>query len=119
MTTLNRRHFIRTGLGSLAFASMTTRQALAENPLAPKATHFPARAKNVIVLFMSGAPSHVDTFDYKPALIKNDGTSGGREGKMMAPRWEFKQRGESGLWISDLFPHLSKQADELCLLRGM
>ncbi len=119
MTNPNRRHFIRTGLGSLAFASMATRQALADSPLAPKDTHFPARAKNVIVLFMSGAPSHVDTFDYKPALIKNDGTSGGRAGKMMAPRWDFKQRGESGLWISDLFPHLSKQADELCLLRGM
>lgn len=118
MTSLNRRNFIQSGLGSLAFASMSTQEALANNPLAPKPTHHKARAKNVIVLFMSGAPSHVDTFDYKPALINNDGSGGGGR-NMMAPKWEFKQRGQSGLWISDLFPHLSQQADELCLLRGM
>ncbi|MEO0446956.1 MAG: DUF1501 domain-containing protein, partial [Verrucomicrobiota bacterium] len=118
MKNTSRRQFVRSGLGSLAFASMATRQALAENPLAPKPTHFQPRAKNVIVLFMPGAPSHVDTFDYKPALINHHGSSaGGRN--MMAPKWDFKQRGHSGLWISDLFPHLSKQADELCLLRGM
>ncbi|MEM0896642.1 MAG: DUF1501 domain-containing protein, partial [Verrucomicrobiota bacterium] len=109
MNTLTRRQALQTvssGLGSLAFASMATQQALAENPLAPQPTHFPARAKHVIMVFMSGAPSHVDTFDYKPALIKNDGSNGGPAGKMMAPKWEFRQRGESGLWISDLFPHL-------------
>lgn len=126
MTNINRRQAIQTistSLGSLAFAAMATGEALAEstsdNPLAPKETHFPARAKNVIMLFMNGAPSHVDTFDYKPQLIRNDDQSGGRAGKMMAPVSAFRQRGDSGLWISDLFPNVSRHADELCLLRGM
>ena len=61
----------------------------------------------------------MDTFDYKPQLIKADGQSGGRTGRMMAPGWAFQQRGRSGLWISDLFPNVSRHADELCLIRGM
>ncbi|MEM7396954.1 MAG: DUF1501 domain-containing protein, partial [Verrucomicrobiota bacterium] len=82
MSTMNRRQALQTlttGFGSLAFAAMTTRDALAEsptNPLAPRPTHFRARAKHVIMLFMNGAPSHVDTFDYKPELIRRSGTSG-------------------------------------------
>ncbi|MEM7454317.1 MAG: DUF1501 domain-containing protein [Planctomycetota bacterium] len=114
-----------TAIGSLAFASMLTSESLGgideTDPLAPKETHFPARAKSVIMLYMAGAPSHIDTFDYKPQLIRNDGRSGvGRQaGKLLAPPWEFRQRGESGLWISDLFPNVGEQADELCLLHGM
>ena len=126
MNTLNRREAMRTvatGLGSLAFSAMATSDSLSaqvsQNPLAPRDTHFAARAKHVILLFMNGAPSHVDTFDYKPALIKADGTAGGRTGRMMAPGWAFKKRGRSGLWISDLFPNVSQHADDLCLLRGM
>lgn len=127
MNKINRRQALGSltaGFGSLAFSAMATREALAEqpiNPLAPRKTHFAPRAKQVIMLFMSGAPSHLDTFDYKPQLIRNDGRSGvgRRNGKLLAPAWKFRQRGESGLWISDLFPSLSEQADELCLLRGM
>ena len=123
MTTINRRQAVQTlstGLGSLAFAAMTTGDSLAQdNPLAPKETHFPAKAKRVIVLFMNGAPSHVDTFDYKPDLVKADGQSSGRAGRMMGPISKFKRRGSSGLWISDLFPNVAEQADDLCLIRSM
>ncbi|MEM6779637.1 MAG: DUF1501 domain-containing protein [Planctomycetota bacterium] len=125
MTRINRRQSIQTistGLGSLAFAAMATNEALAErelaSPLAPRATHFEPRAKNVILLFMNGAPSHVDTFDYKPSLIRADGQSS-RRGRMMAPISRFRQRGQSGLWISDLFPNVADHADDLCLIRGM
>lgn len=125
MKRMNRRQALQTistSLGSLAFAAMAAGEALSEDkesPLGAKETHFPARAKRVIVLFMNGAPSHVDTFDYKPKLIKADGQSGGRVGRMMAPGWKFRRRGKSGLWISDLFPHVSQQADDLCLIRSM
>ena len=123
MTHINRRQAIQTiatGFGSIAFAAMATRDALAFNddPLAPKKAHFAPRAKNVIMLFMNGAPSHVDTFDYKPELIKADGKSGSN-GKMMGPIAKFKQRGKSGLWISDLFSNVAKHADDLCLIRSM
>lgn len=94
-----------------------------ENAWAPKATHFPAKAKRVIFLCMEGAPSHVDTFDYKPKLSKDDGKNmqGGRArfAKLLASPWKFAQHGDSGLWISELFPELAKSADELCLLNGM
>lgn len=122
---LNRRQALQTistSLGSLALAAMTTGETLAAspaNPLAPKTTHFPARAKRVIMLFMNGAPSHVDTFDYKPKLIQANGLDGEQSNRLMAPIAKFQQRGESGLWISDLFPNVSKHADDLCLIRSM
>lgn len=83
-----------------------------DNPLAAEDTHFAHPAKNVIMLFMSGAPPHVDTFDYEPALIKADGKSGG-QGRLMAPISKLRQRGQSGLWISDLFPNVAENADDL------
>jgi len=111
------------GFGYLAFAGLSTMAAERSNPLAPKKSHFPARAKHVIFLCMEGAPSHVDTFDYKPKLAANDGKSmpGARTAfaKLLASPWQFKQSGQSGLWISEVFPNLAQQADELCLLRGM
>jgi hypothetical protein len=110
------------GFGYLAFASLSTWAAEKENPLAPKKTHFPAKAKRVIFLCMEGAPSHVDTFDYKPKLTEMNGQSmpkGRFGGKLLASPWKFNQHGENGLWISELFPELGKQADDLCLLRGM
>ncbi len=77
-------------------------------PLAPKQPHFPAKAKRVLFLCMDGGPSHVDSFDYKLELVKYAGKPIGKgkvpAGKLMAPVWEFKQRGQSGLWISELFP---------------
>lgn len=124
---LNRRGALRTmagGFGSLALAAMATGEALADagvGPLDPKQTHFPATAKRVIMLTMTGAPSHVDTFDYKPALQKAGDKSGqgNRPSKLMPSPWRFKQHGRSGLWISSLLPEISKHADDLCLLRGM
>jgi len=122
----NRRQTLQlmsSALGSLAFVAMAQEQAFADadNPLAAKQPHFVPRAKNIIFLSMSGAPSHVDTFDYKPQLQKDSGKPGKSRGSgpLMGSPWEFNQQGESGLWISSLFPNLSKHADQLCLLRGM
>ena len=122
---INRRQALQQlsgGLGSLAFATMATEHALAAsgpNPLAPKRPHFRARAKHVIFLSMGGAPSHVDTFDYKPQLTADSGKKGKYGPQLLGSPWEFRQHGSSGLWISSLLPHISQHADELCLLRGM
>jgi hypothetical protein len=114
---------VSSGFGYLAFAALAHQQAVAEsaNPLLPKAPHFAPRAKRVIFLAMRGAPSHVDTFDYKPELSKYDGKASkyGRSAKLFGSPWAFSQQGKSGLWISELFPHVAKHADDLCLLRGM
>lgn len=122
---LSRRQILQSasaGLGYLAFAGMNMAQAekkIVRNPLAPKEPHIKARAKRVIFLCMGGGPSHVDSFDYKPALIKDHGKEGRYGGSLMKSPWEFRQRGESGLWISDLFPEVAKMADEMTLLRSM
>jgi len=119
------------GFGYLAFAAMAQEQsaraaAVEANPLAPKKPHFPAKAKRVIFLCMDGAPSHVDTFDYKPKLTADDGKAaparrggGFGGGKLMGSPFKFEKRGDSGLWISELFPEVAKHADKLCLLNGM
>jgi hypothetical protein len=125
VSTFSRREMLKSagvGFGYLAFASLSTWAAERDNPLAPKKTHFPARAKHVIFLCMEGAPSHVDTFDYKPKLAEDNGKSmpGARfGGRLLASPFKFAQHGQGGLWISDVFPELAKHADELCLLRGM
>lgn len=97
--------------------------------LAPKKPHFAAKAKRAVFLFMNGAPSQVDTFDYKPELTKRNGQayrgklavgSNGRPvGYLMQSPFEFKAHGQSGLMISDLFPHMAKFADDLCVIRSM
>jgi hypothetical protein len=118
------------GFGYLAFAALANEEAAraaeSTNPLSPKKTHFPAKAKRVIFLCMDGGPSHVDTFDYKPKLTADDGkpaparTGGfGRGGKLLGSPFKFEKRGKSGLYISDAFPELAKQADALCILNGM
>ena len=112
----SRRDFFR--LGSLAALSGIQLNAVASNQRAP-GTHFTPRAKRVIFLNMSGAPSHVDTFDFKTSLIKNHGKRGKYGRKLKAPIADFKRCGKSGLPISQLFPNLSSHADELCLLNGM
>lgn len=129
----SRRTFLQSstsGFGYLAFAALAHQQAAqahqsSQNPLAPKKTHFAPRAKRVIFLCMDGGPSHLDTFDYKPKLTADDGKQtpfnqgGGRRGKLLGSPFQFKQHGESGLWISDLFPMVAKHADKLCVLNGM
>src|SRR5438270_8782548 len=99
------------------------------NPLAPKAPPLPAKAKSVIFLFMYGGPSHVDTFDYKPKLYDLDGQTipvmtfgrGGKknEGRVVGPKWKFKQYGQSGKWVSDLFPNLATCVDDIAFLHSM
>jgi len=137
---LLRRDFLQhaaTGLGGIALASLLhadeTRPVRPvidpSRPLAPRAPHFPPRAKRVVVIFCSGALSHVDTFDYKPELVKwhdtpMPGASGlvtfqGEQGNLVRPLWEFKRHGESGKPVSDLLPRLAELADEMCFVHSM
>jgi len=125
-TLMDRRRALQcltSGFGSIALAALASEQArkLSENgnPLAQKPAHFRSRAKHVIFLSMGGAPSHVDTFDYKPQLSADDGKQGKYGPRLLGSPWAFRQHGQGGLWISSLFPFLSRHADALCLLRGM
>jgi hypothetical protein len=100
-----------------------------ENPLAPKPPHHDPAATACIFLYMYGGPSQVDTFDYKPTMIGRDnqsvevktfGRAGHRnQGRIVEPRWKFKQYGESGKWVSDLFPHLAQKVDDIAFLHSM
>jgi hypothetical protein len=129
--SLTRRELLQTtscGFGALAFAGLFGRAAKAaaeSNPLAPKQPHFAPKAKRVIFMFMQGGPSHVDTFDYKPALERDDGmapaagTGGRGNRKLMKSPWKFNPSGTSGLPISELFPGVAAHADDLCVLNGM
>jgi len=137
IANLSRREFLtRTGLGvgSLALCDLVGGSAHGEaappavaGPLAPKAPHFRPRAKYLIHLFMNGGPSHVDTFDPKPALARFNGqrppaanirTERSTAGLMMSP-FRFDRHGQSGLEISEIFPRVAEHADELCVIRSM
>ena len=138
-TPLTRRDWLKTtscGFGYLALAGLASEAAANEakrsaaiSPLAPRTPHFAARAKRVIFLYMQGGPSHVDTFDYKPKLAEHAGKSvtqvsgqvqDRNRGRALLPSpFKFAQHGQSGLWISELFPHVAKHADDLCLLNSM
>src|SRR3954468_16071762 len=129
LPSFSRRQILKTtscGFGYLALAGLlkqTARAASAEHPLAAKKPHFAPRAKRVIFMFMQGGPSHVDTFDYKPGLERDDGKAasdvakGNR--KLMKSPWKFSPAGQSGVMISELFPQVAKHADDLCLLNSM
>ena len=105
------------GFGWLAFGDLARRTLAADSR--PQ-LHHAARAKHVIFLCMRGGPSHVDTLDYKPQLIKDSGKPGKRRGsELLGSPWKFRQHGESGLWLSDLLPNLGKQADKLCVINAM
>ncbi|MCA9164898.1 MAG: DUF1501 domain-containing protein, partial [Planctomycetales bacterium] len=98
-----------------------------QNPLAPKAPHFAPKAKRVIHLFMNGGPSHVDTFDPKPALDKYAGKDLPTQnlkterptGAALPSPFKFSKHGESGIEVSELFPHVAQQVDELAVIRSM
>src|SRR5215510_7414444 len=132
-----RRFFGRSacGIGSAALASLLGREGFTQEPERKLGPHFPPKAKHVIYLFMDGAPTHVDLFDYKPKLQKMHGEpipdeylAGKRfstmtrkaNGKLLlGPIEPFKQRGKSGAWVSDFLPFTAEIADELCFIKGM
>jgi len=133
--TLPRRRLLKqtaVGFGSLALSSLLADEMAAQepksNPLAPKPPHLPARAKRIIFLLMSGGPSQVDTFDPKPLLTRDDGkplpfakprVQFNATKNLLKSPWKFQQYGESGLWVSQLFPHLAKRVDDLCMLHSV
>src|SRR5438067_3447099 len=128
---MHRRSFMKCctagGLGlypALTFAAHVN----GGHPLAPRPTHLPARAKNLIVVFLTGGVSHVDTFDYKPRLNKDHGKKvldrelrdeTDRPFFLIGSPFQFTPRGQSGLMVSELFPHLGALADELCVVRTL
>ncbi len=118
------------GFGFLSLASLLGAETTsAANPMAPRAPHFPARAKRVIFLFMHGGPSSIDTFDPKERLERDHGKplpfkrplafSGGPPGALMKSPWTFRPGGQSGIPVSDLFPHVRECADDLCVIRSV
>ena len=120
------------GFGSLALASMLANEssvsAASADPLAAKRPHFPARAKRIIFLLMGGGPSQVDTFDPKPLLTRDDGkplpfakprVQFNTTSNLLKSPWKFRQYGESGLWVSELFPRLAERVDDLCMLHSV
>src|ERR1700716_923967 len=127
-----RRWFLQecgVGLGAMALGQLL---GASENPLAPKKPHFPPTAKNVIFLFMAGAPSHLELFDYKPQLAKFDGTlppadllKGYRaafinpNSKLLGPKFKFAKYGQSGAELSELLPHLAKVTDDIAIVKSM
>jgi uncharacterized protein (DUF1501 family) len=146
LQAITRRHFYGqcgVGLGKIALASMLAgelceRRSLAasgsaaDNPLAPRPAHYPPKAKRVIYLFMAGAPSQLDLFDYKPALVKNDGQQIPaeivrdqryafirRDAKLLAPRFKFARHGQCGAELSEIIPGLAEVVDDVALLKAM
>ena len=128
-----RREFLETasnGFGLLALAGLMAERSYAglSEPVAQP--HFRPRARHVVFCFMDGGPSHVDTFDYKPALTEHQGKAIGENAvsklaQSSAARvwlgspWEFRQHGSSGLWVSDLLPHIARCSDDLCVVRSL
>ncbi len=121
---LSRRRWLQSasaGFGWLAFAGLSATAATGEGGAALAGLHHRARARRVIFLCMQGGPSQLDTFDYKPRLQRDDGQSGkGRGGAtLFGSPFAFRRHGQSGQWISELFPRLARHADELCVVRSM
>ncbi len=127
-----RREMLRTssaGFGGLALSALLGQEALAkDNPLAPHEPHFAPKAKRVVFLFMHGGPSQVDTFDYKPLLNRDSGKPlpfakprvvSSETGNLLRSPWTFKQYGQSGMWVSSLFPHVAECVDDLCMINSM
>lgn len=131
---VNRRHFLEragAGFGSVALAHLLGAEGLlaeesaAANPLAPRPTHFPAKARSVIWLFMEGAPSAVDMFDPKPELTKRDGQTiqidvfNGNPGPLMKSPFQFQQHGQSGAWVCEKYPHVARHVDDFAFIKSL
>ena len=122
---LSRRTMLKStasGFGYLAFASIAHQAAARDaarlsSQLAAQPTHFPARAKRVIFLCMNGGPSHMDLFDYKPALKQEVGN--GKQANLLPSPFRFAQYGESGAWVSEVCPKLAQNVDDICFIRSM
>jgi len=129
---VSRRDFVSqlgAGFGGLALAPLLASSQVAAAPAA--LTHFAPRAKRVIMLFMFGGPSHLDTFDHKPHLTRDNGKILPRSalprvlsfpqqlGGLLGSPWRFKQHGQSGTWVSELLPELAQVVDDLCVIRSM
>lgn len=132
--SVHRRHILQSAVaGSLLMPGLLSELLATESadPVAPISPHFPAKAKSVIFLFMSGGVSHVDSFDYKPALIADHGKEvmfdhpetrnrpGYEKIFLKRPGWAFRPRGQSGIELSDLFPAIAQQADDITFIRSM
>jgi hypothetical protein len=140
LDSLSRRHFLRrfaTGFGMLGLAGILAEEGFADgnpgtpppqDPLAVRQPHHPARSKRVIFLFMSGGPSHVDTFDPKPRLVRENGKplpfekpklERTRTGCLLQSPFKFNKCGQSGIEVSELFPHIGSCVDDLCIVRSV
>ena len=133
MKQFNRRQILRSSIaGSMLLPGLTECLAIDEQSQgATQKTHFPAKAKNVIFLFMTGGVSHVDTFDPKPALHRDHGKEikadhpeikdrpGYEKIYLKRPQWEFSPNGESGIEVSTLFPHVATCVDDIAMIRSM
>lgn len=128
--SVSRRSVLRSagaGFGYLALAGLLGQQtarslagpAVLPQPLAPKLPHFTPKAKKIIFVFMEGAMSGLDLFEYKPEMQKNHGKGGPGGGTVTASKFAFKQYGETGSWFSELMPNIATHADKLCWLRGL
>ena len=134
-TPFSRRRMLQgsaVGFGSLALASMLADESRADSaridPLDPKLPQLVAKAKRVIFLFMKGGPSHLDTFDPKPLLDRDDGkplpfakprVQFAPTGNLLKSPWKFRQYGESGAFVSELFPHLARCVDDICFVHSV
>jgi hypothetical protein len=129
---LSRRQALKTasaGFGYLALAGLLGQNAsraasaatarLVPRPLAPKAPHFPVKAKRIIFVFMEGALSQMDTWEYKPHLQKDGGQVSPGGGTLTASKFRFQQYGQTGTWVSELFPNLARHVDKFCFIRGL
>lgn len=121
-------HQVGNGFGALYLASMLGQSVQGASDHPASGLHFPAKAKRVIFLFMHGGPSHVDTFDYKPQLAVDDGkplpfekprVQFSQTGDLLKSPWDFKQYGQSGAWVSDLFPEVGSCADDITFIKSM
>jgi Protein of unknown function (DUF1501) len=129
---MNRRQMLQSsalGFANLALAGLLSEAGVGSaNPLAPRSPHHSARARRVIFLFMHGGPSQVDTFDYKPLLERDDGKPlpfarprvvSSETGNLLKSPFRFAQHGQSGQWVSEVFPNLARCVDDLCIIRSM
>lgn len=128
---ISRREMLKqssAGFGSLALAALLGGESQAGQAPFEQQPHFTPKAKRVIFLFMHGGPSHMDTFDYKPQLQKDSGKPlpfdkpkifSAQTGNLLGSPWKFKRHGESGAWVSELFPHVAGCVDDLCIINSM